>query len=91
MSAPLFRRAPNWLTHAAEVWHPAILRLLLALCTTPVAAQHPEPMRVPAANASSAAEMKPYAEVIEHTRAKIEMVPIAGGEFEMGSSDGDDD
>jgi hypothetical protein len=28
-----------------------------------------------------AAEMKPYAELIEHTDAKIEMLPIPGGKF----------
>ena len=35
--------------------------------------------------AKTEAEMKPYAELIEHTDAKIEMVPIQGGTFTMGS------
>ena len=30
-------------------------------------------------------EMKKYVELIEHTSAKIEMIPIAGGNFSMGS------
>ena len=30
-------------------------------------------------------EMKKYVELIEHTSAKIEMIPIAGGKFLMGS------
>jgi formylglycine-generating enzyme required for sulfatase activity len=35
--------------------------------------------------AESAAQMKPYTEKIEHTEAKIEMLPIPGGKFLMGS------
>ncbi len=31
--------------------------------------------------------MKKYVELIEHTSAKIEMLPIPGGTFEMGSPD----
>jgi formylglycine-generating enzyme required for sulfatase activity len=30
-------------------------------------------------------EMKPYAELIEHTTAKLQMLPIPGGTFSMGS------
>ncbi len=41
------------------------------------------PIENSAAKAES--EMKPYVELIEHTDAKIEMVPIKGGEFLMGS------
>ena len=44
--------------------------------TTPVQAQ---------SDASSADEMKPYAEPITHTDVTIEMVPIPGGTFTMGS------
>jgi formylglycine-generating enzyme required for sulfatase activity len=61
--------------------------LLLAQRSPHAAAQHPAPLSVPESIASTAAEMKPYAEVIEHTNVKIEMVPIPGGEFEMGSPD----
>jgi formylglycine-generating enzyme required for sulfatase activity len=35
--------------------------------------------------AKAEAEMKPYTEEIEHTDAKIDMLPIKGGEFMMGS------
>ncbi|TWT76648.1 Serine/threonine-protein kinase pkn1 [Planctomycetes bacterium CA13] len=37
--------------------------------------------------ATSQAEMKPYAEAIEHTDQEIEMMPIPGGTFLMGSPD----
>ena len=37
--------------------------------------------------ASSQEEMKKYVERIEHTNAKIEMIPITGGKFLMGSPD----
>jgi formylglycine-generating enzyme required for sulfatase activity len=37
------------------------------------------------ANATSASEMKPYTERIEHSNAVVEMLPIPGGKFKMGS------
>ena len=37
------------------------------------------------ADAKTATEMKAYTELIEHTEASIDMVPIKGGEFLMGS------
>ncbi len=43
------------------------------------------------ASASGESEMKPYVEVVEHTEATIEMVPIPGGEFMMGSPDDEAD
>lgn len=49
-----------------------------------------EPLPVADAIATTQAEMKPYAEPIEHTELKIEMVPIPGGEFVMGSPDDED-
>jgi formylglycine-generating enzyme required for sulfatase activity len=42
------------------------------------------------ADADSEAEMKPYAEVLEHTSLRFEMVPIPGGTFTMGSPDDED-
>jgi len=42
-------------------------------------------LKIPNAEAKTEAEMKPYVEVIEHTDAKIEMIPIKGGVFLMGS------
>ncbi len=44
-------------------------------------AQHPAPLAIADAEAKTEAEMKPYAELVEHTDAKIEMVPIRGGKF----------
>ncbi|MCA9263258.1 MAG: formylglycine-generating enzyme family protein [Planctomycetales bacterium] len=35
--------------------------------------------------------MKPYAEKIEHSRTKIDMVPIPGGKFVMGSPETEED
>ena len=46
---------------------------------------------VPDAVASKQDEMKPYAEPIEHTEYKIEMVPIPGGSFLMGSPENEAD
>ena len=48
-------------------------------------ADHPAPIVIPESEAKSEAAMQPYAELIEHTDAKIEMVPIRGGRFIMGS------
>lgn len=45
------------------------------------------PAAVPDAEASDPAGMKPYVEVIPGTEIKIEMVPIPGGTFVMGSPD----
>lgn len=47
-------------------------------------------LRVPDSAAGSELEMKPYIELIEHSQAKIEMVPIRSGVFSMGSSDEED-
>ena len=41
--------------------------------------------------ATSEAEMKPYTEVIEHTEATFDMVPIPGGTFVMGSPESEAD
>ena len=41
--------------------------------------------------ASKQEDMKKYVEKIEHTRAKIEMIPIAGGKYLMGSPDSEAD
>jgi formylglycine-generating enzyme required for sulfatase activity len=47
-------------------------------------------LKVANADAATQAEMKPYAELIEHTELSIKMVPIPGGEFLMGSPDDED-
>jgi formylglycine-generating enzyme required for sulfatase activity len=50
-------------------------------------AQDDKKLPVPDSEAATEGEMKPYIELLEHTQAKIEMVPIKGGEFLMGSPD----
>jgi formylglycine-generating enzyme required for sulfatase activity len=44
-----------------------------------------DPLPVANSEASTETDMKPYKELIEHTEAKIEMLPIPGGKFMMGS------
>ena len=46
---------------------------------------------IPEAIASKEDQMKRYVERIEHSQAKIEMLPIPGGTFSMGSPDGQAD
>lgn len=51
-----------------------------------VRAENPRyPLAIVDSEASSEAAMKTYKELIEHTEAKIEMLPIPGGTFTMGS------
>jgi len=50
-----------------------------------VEAKHPAPLKVANSIAKTEAEMKPYSERIEHSNAKIPMLPIRGGTFVMGS------
>jgi formylglycine-generating enzyme required for sulfatase activity len=65
-----------------------MLGLLLVISGVAMAEEgHPAPLANPDAEAKTQAEMKPYAELIEHTDTAIEMVPIPGGEFLMGSPD----
>jgi len=46
----------------------------------------PKPViRIPEAEATTEAEMKPYTEIIPGTEVKFDMVPIRGGTFKMGS------
>lgn len=49
------------------------------------------PVKNSAAEATSEAEMKPYAEKLQHTEIALEMVPIPGGTFKMGSPDDEAD
>jgi len=55
----------------------------LMFCSHVVAA--PPKLEVKDSQATTFAEMKPYTELIEHTEEKIEMLPIPGGRFLMGS------
>lgn len=47
--------------------------------------QGPVKLEIPGSDADSESEMKPYTDLIEHTNAKFEMIPIPGGKFLMGS------
>ena len=49
--------------------------------------KHPDPLPVKDSAAASEKEMKPYTELVEHSAAKIEMLPIPSGNFTMGSPD----
>jgi formylglycine-generating enzyme required for sulfatase activity len=46
----------------------------------------PIPLKLPNVDAQTQDEMKEYKEVLEHAGVNIEMVPIKGGKFLMGSS-----
>jgi formylglycine-generating enzyme required for sulfatase activity len=48
-------------------------------------------LRDPDSTAAAQAEMKPYRQRIRHTDVSFEMVPIPGGEFVMGSPEGEAD
>ncbi|MFO0916307.1 MAG: formylglycine-generating enzyme family protein [Pirellulales bacterium] len=56
-----------------------------AAAAGPVPLASVERLQVPDSDAKSEGEMKPYTELIEHTDAKIDLVPIRGGKFMMGS------
>jgi formylglycine-generating enzyme required for sulfatase activity len=63
--------------------------LLPLLLVARLSAAPPKPIPVKDAEAGSEKEMKPYAELLEHTDEKIEMLPIPGGKFTMGSPAGE--
>jgi len=50
-----------------------------------------DPILVESSQAAVVSEMKPYRELIEHTEAKLDMLPIPGGSFLMGSPDSEPD
>ncbi len=64
---------------------------LLASCATTVLAEEYAPLEVKDSSANSEDKMKPYSEQIEHTEVTIKLVPIKGGEFTMGSPNGEVD
>ncbi len=47
------------------------------------------PLALPDAEAASESEMRPYAEIIEQTDVQIEMIPVSGDTFLMGSAETD--
>ena len=55
--------------------------------TTSAQSPKVDPVKVPAAIAATPSDMKPYTEPLEHTTFKLEMLPIPGGKFLMGSPD----
>jgi formylglycine-generating enzyme required for sulfatase activity len=59
--------------------------LLVPVTQSITSAAHPAPLPIKDSEAQAEAEMKPYAEAIEHSTATIDMVPIRGGKFVMGS------
>jgi formylglycine-generating enzyme required for sulfatase activity len=63
------------------------LVLLSSACALLQAA--PPAIEIPDSVAQTEAEMKPYADLVEHTTEKFEMVPIKGGKFVMGSPSGE--
>ena len=63
----------------------------LAIAGSAVAQLEVDPLEVEGTTAKTAKEMKGYGEKIEHTEVKIDMVPIPGGTFMMGSPDDEDD
>jgi formylglycine-generating enzyme required for sulfatase activity len=67
----------------------AVSLVAAALSVSSSAADHPAPLAIPNVEAKTSAELKPYTELIEHTDGKIEMVPIPGGKFVMGSPEGE--
>lgn len=63
--------------------------LLTLLLVSRLSAAPPAPIPVKDSEAVTEKEMKPYAELLEHTDEKIEMLPIPGGKFTMGSPAGE--
>ena len=65
----------------------AVLFAICVLADNLAAQESPTLIEIPAAIAVTEAEMKPYGEIIEHTRVKIEMLPIPSGKYLLGSPD----
>ncbi len=64
--------------------------LVVFTCLSTLLAQDPERVfPVKDSAATSPEQMKKYTELIEHTNAKIDMIPIPGGKFTMGCPDSD--
>jgi formylglycine-generating enzyme required for sulfatase activity len=78
-----------------RTWGAGFVTAALALCgnvipiATVEAADRPT-LPIEKAVAGSAEEMKAYEELIEHTDTKIDMLPIPGGTFMMGSPESED-
>ena len=72
------------MVHSCAATFAVVLGLL---STHPIGAaeRHPAPLQVVNSQAARESLMKPYDELIEHSGAKIKMLPIPGGQFSMGS------
>jgi len=85
---------PQILTASAIVWTLGLYLKSASVLQTPAAmADSPKPKAasdVPDAIAASEAEMKPYREQLRYTTTEIEMVPIRGGTFKMGSPESEE-
>ncbi|MEO2046427.1 MAG: formylglycine-generating enzyme family protein [Pirellulales bacterium] len=66
-----------------------ILSLMISSGFTEEQKEQPPRLELSDAEAASETEMKAYSEVIEQTEIEIDLVPISGGQFLMGSSDSD--
>ncbi|MCA9047755.1 MAG: formylglycine-generating enzyme family protein [Planctomycetaceae bacterium] len=73
--------------HHAKLFRSAALTVVIVFASGLVWGQ--EALSLPDAEAQAEADMKPYAEILEHTDLKLDMVPIRGGTFLMGSPDGE--
>jgi formylglycine-generating enzyme required for sulfatase activity len=64
-----------------------ILFLMISIGFSDEQKDQPPRLEIANAEAASEAEMKAYSEVIEQTEVEIDLVPIPGGQFLMGSPD----
>ena len=68
-----------------------LVSLFLCLISSDVRAQDKvPPVEVANSEAANEKEMKSYKEIVRHSKAKIQMVPIPGGKFLMGSPEGEE-
>ncbi len=83
-SVVAWRATVQWLAVSCAVSMMAFVALVPAACGADTA---PPATAVPDVRAQTAAEMKPYTEVIVNGDISFDMVPIPGGKFLMGSPD----
>ena len=74
-----------------SVFHSSLLYLGLSFCVVLQAEDKFAPVEVKGSQAATESEMKPYTEIIEQTDATIDMLPIPGGKFLMGSPEDEAD